>query len=66
MSARQDAAQAVESYAGERYKYGFVTDVEADAAPPGLDRDTIRFISAKKGEPEWLLGVATQGLRALA
>ena len=55
MSAQQEAAQAVESYAGERYKYGFVTDVEADSAPPGLDHDTIRFISAKKGEPEWLL-----------
>ena len=66
MSAQQDAAQAVESYAGERYKYGFVTDVEADAAPPGLDHDTIRFISAKKGEPEWLLDVANQGVRALA
>ena len=55
MSAQQEAAQAVESYAGEHYKYGFVTDVEADSAPPGLDHDTIRFISAKKGEPEWLL-----------
>ena len=55
MSAQQEAAQAVESYAGESYKYGFVTDVEVDSAPPGLDHDTIRFISAKKGEPEWLL-----------
>ncbi|CAI8032024.1 UPF0051 protein slr0074 [Geodia barretti] len=55
MSAQQEAAQAVESYAGERYKYGFVTDVEVDSAPPGLDHNTIRFISAKKGEPEWLL-----------
>ena len=40
---------------GEGYKYGFVTDIESDQAPPGLNEDTVRFISAKKGEPEWLL-----------
>ena len=66
MSAQQEAAQAVESYAGERYKYGFVTDVEADSAPPGLDHDTIRFISAKKGEPEWLLAWRLKAFGALA
>ncbi|NTS41730.1 Fe-S cluster assembly protein SufB [Flavisolibacter sp. BT320] len=37
------------------YKYGFVTDIEADEAPKGLNEDTIRFISAKKQEPEWML-----------
>ena len=37
------------------YKYGFVTDVDADEAPKGLNEDIIRFISAKKEEPEWLL-----------
>jgi Fe-S cluster assembly protein SufB len=37
------------------YKYGFYTDIEADEAPIGLDESTIRFISAKKNEPEWLL-----------
>ena len=37
------------------YKYGFVTDIEADAAPKGLSEDIVRFISAKKNEPEWLL-----------
>src|SRR6202051_2767866 len=37
------------------YKYGFVTDIEADEAPKGLNEDTVRFISAKKNEPEWLL-----------
>src|SRR5829696_825365 len=37
------------------YKYGFVTDIEADEAPKGLTEDTIRFISAKKSEPEWML-----------
>ena len=39
----------------ERYKYGFVTDIEADTAPKGLSEEIVRFISAKKGEPQWLL-----------
>ena len=39
----------------ERYSAGFVTEVESDMAPKGLDEDTIRFISAKKDEPAWLL-----------
>jgi Fe-S cluster assembly protein SufB len=37
------------------YRYGFVTDIESDAAPPGLNEEIIRLISAKKGEPDWLL-----------
>ena len=40
---------------GEKYKYGFVTDIEMDMAPRGLSEDTVHFISAKKGEPEWML-----------
>lgn len=40
---------------GDKYKYGFVTDIEAETAPQGLNEDIIRLISAKKGEPEWLL-----------
>ena len=39
----------------DRYKYGFVTDIEAETAPKGLNEDIVRFISAKKEEPEWLL-----------
>src|SRR5690348_13696695 len=39
----------------EGYKYGFVTDIESESAPPGLSEDTVRFISAKKREPEWLI-----------
>ena len=39
----------------KEYQYGFVTDIGADALPPGLSEDTVRFISAKKDEPEWLL-----------
>ena len=39
----------------EQYKYGFVTDIESDMAPKGLNEDIIRFISAKKNEPDWML-----------
>jgi Fe-S cluster assembly protein SufB len=45
----------IHEIASQDYKYGFVTDIEADTAPPGLSEDIIRFISAKKEEPEWLL-----------
>ena len=47
--------QELETLANREYKWGFVSDVEADSAPPGLSEGTIRFISAKKGEPQWLL-----------
>ncbi|WP_259783013.1 Fe-S cluster assembly protein SufB [Aestuariispira ectoiniformans] len=40
---------------GDKYKYGFVTEIEMERAPKGLNEDIIRFISAKKEEPEWLL-----------
>src|SRR3954466_2900623 len=39
----------------DQYKYGFVTDIESDKAPKGLSEDIVRFISAKKDEPEWML-----------
>jgi Fe-S cluster assembly protein SufB len=45
----------IQEIAAREYKYGFVTDIESDTAPPGLSEDTIRFISAKKQEPGWLL-----------
>ncbi|MEK7264456.1 MAG: Fe-S cluster assembly protein SufB, partial [Pseudomonadota bacterium] len=45
-----DAAKALETY-----KYGFTTDIESEKAPKGLSADTIRYISAKKEEPEWML-----------
>ena len=45
----------IEQLANQDYKYGFVTDIDADAIPPGLNEEVIRIISAKKGEPEWLL-----------
>ncbi|ARK09127.1 Fe-S cluster assembly protein SufB [Fibrella sp. ES10-3-2-2] len=47
--------ELLESITNAEYKYGFETLIEADEAPKGLNDDTIRFISAKKNEPEWLL-----------
>ncbi|NNF57359.1 MAG: Fe-S cluster assembly protein SufB, partial [Rhodothermaceae bacterium] len=52
-----------EDVAEEGYKYGFVTDVESEKAPKGLSEDTIRFISAQKNEPEWLLETRLKALR---
>src|SRR5688500_19851104 len=49
---------------GEKYKYGFVTDIEQDFAPKGLSEDTIRFISTKKQEPEWMLEWRLKAYRA--
>ena len=46
---------AVEALANREYKYGFVTKVEEDAIPPGLNEGIIRLISTKKNEPEWML-----------
>jgi Fe-S cluster assembly protein SufB len=48
-------SSSVESLVNKAYKYGFVTDIESDLAPKGLNEDIIRLISAKKQEPEWLL-----------
>ena len=55
MAAVQETVDRVRSMDVEAYKYGFVTDIESDKAPKGLDESTVRFISAKKGEPDWLL-----------
>ena len=50
-----DSTETLERLATSDYKYGFVTDIEQDTVPPGLDEDVIRLISAKKQEPDWLL-----------
>src|SRR4030095_343545 len=50
------ANNTIEELANQEYRYGFVTDIEADAIPPGLNEGVIRLISAKKNEPEFLLG----------
>jgi Fe-S cluster assembly protein SufB len=49
------ATHTVEELANREYRYGFVTDVDADTLPPGLNEDVVRAISARKREPEWLL-----------
>src|SRR5881394_3357579 len=64
MSASLETQQTIRSLSDEGYKYGFVTDIESDSAPPGLDEDTVRFISAKKDEPEWLLEWRLAAFRA--
>jgi Fe-S cluster assembly protein SufB len=53
--ARIDAKTIETAKALETYKYGFTTDIESEKAPKGLDEETVRFISAKKGEPPWML-----------
>jgi len=57
-------AELLEEITSSEYKYGFVTDIEADEAPPGLDEDIVRFISAKKNEPEWMLEWRLKAYRA--
>ena len=56
-------SSTIEQIASQEYKYGFVTDIEADQAPPGLNEDIIRLISAKKNEPEWMLEFRLKALR---
>ena len=55
MAAVRETVDRVRSIEAEAYKYGFVSDIESDKAPKGLNEDVVRFISAKKGEPQWLL-----------
>jgi Fe-S cluster assembly protein SufB len=47
--------ETIQEIAQQDYKYGFVTNIEADVVPPGLNEDVVRTISLKKGEPEWML-----------
>jgi Fe-S cluster assembly protein SufB len=55
MPAVQETVDKVRLIDVDQYKYGFVTDIESEKAPKGLSEDTIRYISAKKNEPEWML-----------
>src|SRR5258707_5156632 len=48
-------SSGIEALVNREYAYGFVTDVETDTVPPGLNEDVIRLISAKKNEPEFML-----------
>jgi len=55
MPAVQETVDQVRRIDVDQYKYGFVTNIESEKAPKGLSEDTVRFISAKKSEPEWML-----------
>ena len=55
MPAVQETVEQVRRIDVDQYKYGFVTEIESEKAPKGLNEDTIRFISAKKNEPDWML-----------
>ncbi len=48
-------SSSIETLVNKEYQYGFVTDVDSDTLPPGLNEDVVRLISSKKNEPEWLL-----------
>lgn len=55
--------EILEDHINSDYKYGFSTDLETDSAPKGLNEDIVRFISAKKGEPEWMLEYRLKAFR---
>lgn len=63
MAGTQETQDQVAEITGD-YKYGFVTDVDMEMAPKGLSEDIVRFISAKKEEPEWLLDWRLKAYRA--
>jgi len=59
----QSSDAMLEKLANRDYQYGFVTDIETDSAPPGLNEDIVRLISAKKNEPQWLLDWRLKALK---
>src|ERR1700722_20906927 len=56
--------EIIDNIANKEYEFGFVTDIEMDVAPAGLNEETIQYISAKKNEPDWLLDWRLKGLQA--
>jgi Fe-S cluster assembly protein SufB len=63
MPAVQETVARVKEIDVDKYKYGFTTEIESIKAPKGLNEDVIRFISAKKGEPDWLLAWRLEAYR---
>ncbi len=63
MAAVKETIDTVGTLQTDKYKYGFVTDIESDRAPKGLNEETVRFISARKGEPQWLLDWRLEAFR---
>ena len=63
MPAVQETVARVKEIDVDKYKYGFTTEIESIKAPKGLNEDVIRFISAKKGEPDWMLAWRLEAYR---
>src|SRR5512143_2264554 len=63
MAAVQETVARVREIDVDKYKYGFFTDIESVTAPKGLSEDVVRCISAKKGEPDWLLNWRLEAYR---
>jgi Fe-S cluster assembly protein SufB len=63
MPAVQETVEQVRRIDVDQYKYGFVTDIESEKAPKGLSEGTVRFISAKKNEPDWMLAWRLEAYR---
>ncbi len=63
MPAVQETVDQVRRIDVDQYKYGFETNIESDKAPKGLNQDTVRFISAKKSEPQWMLDWRLEAFR---
>ncbi|HTB32636.1 MAG TPA: Fe-S cluster assembly protein SufB, partial [Bacteroidia bacterium] len=55
--------EILEEFVQGEYKYGFTSDIDSDILPPGLNEDVVRFISAKKGEPEFMLEYRLKAFR---
>jgi Fe-S cluster assembly protein SufB len=55
--------RTIEELANRQYKYGFTTDIESEYAPKGLNEDIVRFISARKNEPDWMLDARLHAYR---
>ena len=60
---RDTAKTIIDENVSSEYKYGFVSDIDTDIIPMGLNEDVIRLISAKKGEPDWLLDFRLKAYR---
>ena len=63
MPAVQETVDRVRAIDVDQYKWGFSTSIESEKAPKGLSEEVVRFISAKKGEPQWLLDWRLEALR---
>ncbi len=63
MPAVQETVDQVRQIDVDQYKYGFVTEIESEKAPKGLNEDTVRFISGKKNEPQWMLDWRLEAFR---